>query len=153
MSVLLEISNLARECPQRFYATAAIANAAAHPSLAQVLVEEGGLEVMQDIDDNAAGNIHLLGSKMGECALTALYLLSHGDKGYPLSQGIESKYSFKWGTQPTMDLTVADYSSTANGRLLLVCSFVWVGMVFYTFSPALFGPTSGRGGDGDGSFS
>jgi hypothetical protein len=134
MPILLEICNLALERPQKFYAAAAIANAAAHPRLAEELLEEGGLLVCRELEAQSISHLHIMGSRLGDCAQTALYLLSNGEEGERTYA--DAKYSFKWGTQPTMDLQLVSFDR--HNRLFVVCACVWVMMMIYTFSPALF---------------
>jgi hypothetical protein len=138
MSLLLEIVHTSGERPQRFYAAAGIANAAAHPSLAEVLLDEGGLGICQHLESQASATLHIMGSQLGECAQTSLYLLSQGNEGD--SESADRKYRFVWGTEPTMQLQLV--SSDRHKKLLTVCAVVWFIMIFYTFSPVLFGSSS-----------
>jgi hypothetical protein len=46
------------------------------------------------------------------------------------------KYSFKWGTKPTMELSLALYGK--NGSTLWICFFIWIVIVLVTFMPIVF---------------
>ncbi len=133
--LLLEINRNAFERPQSFYSAAAIANAAAHPTLASCLKKEGGMEVCRDLVSRAEQNLHILGSRISDCAQTALYILSEGVEGE--AEKASEKYRFKWGTRPAMQLKLA--TATRHGRLLMGCLIVWLLLVLYTFNPLLFG--------------
>eukprot|EP00605_Chrysophyceae_sp_TOSAG23-4_P002961 GSChrysophyteH1.ASY1.ANO1.3263.1 assembled CDS len=136
MPVLLEIAHAAGESPQRFYATAAIANAASHPTLAEVLLEEGALSVCQKLEQLTESKLHILGSRFGQCTQTALYLLSQGRHGDPAEADV--KYTFKYGTQPSMELQLEGLWSGKHTKLLLICATLWFCTVLYVLSPAVF---------------
>jgi len=135
LPALLEICRTAHERPQCFYACAAIANAAAHPALAQLLLQENGLAVCRELSHQADARLHILGSCLGDSAQTAVHHLSSGREGD--RSKASRKYRFKWGTKPTMRLGLV--SSKKHGRLITVCLLVWVLLVTYALSPILFG--------------
>jgi hypothetical protein len=108
---------------QRFYAAAGVANAAAHPRLAEVLKQHGGqratflrlpltlamcsfmpsyiciifilfrlraipgLPLMKELQHQSQRNLHLLGSKMGDCASVAVARLSQGGEAASVPSG------------------------------------------------------------------
>ena len=120
--------------PQRFYASAAIANASAHPRLAGILKEAGGLEIAREVERQSLANLHILGSKLGDCARTAVYRLSDRKEGDAKS-GF-SKYSFRWGTKPVMELNLAAYGKSSS--TLWICLGIWTIIVLFTFMPVIF---------------
>ena len=67
-----------KQRPQRFYALAAIANAASNPQLVAILNQNGGLQLCRELERQ---HLNLFGSRMGDCAKTALYRLSQGKEG------------------------------------------------------------------------
>eukprot|EP00596_Hydrurales_sp_CCMP1899_P000893 CAMPEP_0119043022 /NCGR_PEP_ID=MMETSP1177-20130426/16353_1 /TAXON_ID=2985 /ORGANISM="Ochromonas sp, Strain CCMP1899" /LENGTH=300 /DNA_ID=CAMNT_0007010187 /DNA_START=188 /DNA_END=1087 /DNA_ORIENTATION=- len=105
---LLEILRTSQQRPQRFYAAASIANASAHPRLAGILKQNGGLQLCRDVERQSLANLHILGSRMGDCAQTAVYRLSDQKDGNT-KLGL-AKFSFKWGNKPVMELSLASYS-------------------------------------------
>ena len=134
MPVLLEITRISQERPQRFYSAAAIANASLHPLLLAALKENGGLEICREIELQSLSNLHILGSKLGDCAQTALYHLSDGVEGsVSLAQ---NKYSFKWGNKPVMELSLVPASK--HTKIILFCIVGWILLLMYTFSPLYF---------------
>ena len=78
---LLESLRLSQQRPQRFYAAAALANATAHPRLASLINQNGGLQIFRDVERQSLANLHILGSKLGDCAQTAIYRLTVNHEG------------------------------------------------------------------------
>lgn len=134
MPVLLEAMRVSHHRPQRFYAAAAIANAAAHPRLAAILNSNGGLQLCREVETQSLANLHVLGSRMGDCAQTAIYRLS--DKKEVKSNIGTQKYSFKWGTKPVMELSLASYSKYRSA--IGLCFIIWLLIVLFTFAPVFF---------------
>lgn len=134
MQPLLEVLRTSQLRPQRFYAAAAIANASAHPRLAGLLKQHGGLQLCREVERQSLANLHILGSRLGDCAQTAVYRLSDQKEGNPKLGA--AKYSFKWGNRPVMELSLASYAK--HGTALWVCFGVWVLIVLFTFMPLLF---------------
>lgn len=120
--------------PQRFYAAAALANASAHPRLASLINQNGGLQIFKEVEKQSLANLHLLGSKLGDCAQTAVYRLS--DRKVGSANFGQTKYSFKWGTQPTMELSLRSYGK--HRRVLWICFGIWLLIVLVTFAPVMF---------------
>lgn len=65
---------------------------------------------------------------------TAVYRLSEKKEGDP-KMGM-AKYSFKWGTKPVMELSLASYGK--NSVFLWICFGIWIVVLIYTFLPLLF---------------
>lgn len=82
-SLVEALRHIEKHRPQRFYAAAAIANASAHPRLASALNQHGALQLCRDIERQSLANLNVLGSRMGECASTAVHHLSDGREGDP----------------------------------------------------------------------
>ena len=122
-----------KQRPQRFYSLAAIANASSNPRLAGTLNQNGGLPLCRELERQSLTNLHIFGSRMGDCAKTALYHLSErkeGDVNYAAT-----KYRFKYGTKPSMELSLANYSK--YGGTLWFCFIVWLLIMFFMFSPLI----------------
>jgi hypothetical protein len=134
MGPLMEILRSSQARPQRFYAAAAIANASAHPRLAGIIKQNGGLQLCREIERRSLANLHIIGSRMGDCAQTAVYRLSDQKEG--TSKVGQAKYTFKWGNKPVMELSLASYAK--HGTALWICFGVWVLIVLFTFMPLLF---------------
>ena len=134
MLPLMEVLRTSQQRPHRFYAAAAIANASFHPRLAVILRQHGGLQLCRDVERQSMANMHVLGSRLGDCVQTALYRLSEQKEGDPRLGS--TKYSFKWGNKPVMELSLASYSK--HGAALWVCFGVWILIVFFTFMPLVF---------------
>lgn len=129
--VLVEIvkSTATSHRPQRFYATAALANVSAHPVFRGVLKGCGAMEQMHAIERQNFANLHILGSRISDCAQTAICRLTEGGRGPSGGvKGLSSdeykrhgdmKYSFKWGAKPTMELSLATltnmFSASSGG--------------------------------------
>ncbi|KAJ1390979.1 hypothetical protein B484DRAFT_459536 [Ochromonadaceae sp. CCMP2298] len=131
---LVEALKNAHQKPTRLYAAAAVANASYHPRLAALLLDAGALQLCRELERQSLMNLHVLGSKLGECAQTAVYRLSDKKEGDPKVGG--AKYTFKWGTKPVMELSLVPYAK--HSTLILVCFALWVGVVLFTFMPLLF---------------
>lgn len=67
--------------PLRFYAIASLANAACHPRLAEVIKVNGGLQLARDLERQSLANLHILGSRVVDCAQAMLYRLSDRREG------------------------------------------------------------------------
>lgn len=119
MPVLIETLRASVQKPQRLYAAAAIANASFHPRLVQVLNKIGGertfntspdseqfvfsqilnimnyflfdtaLQLCRDVERQSMANLHIIGSKLSECAQTAVYRLSEKKEGDPKLGGVK----------------------------------------------------------------
>jgi hypothetical protein len=118
----------------RFYTAAALANATAHPRLANIINQNGGLQCFRDIEQLSMSHLHILGSRMGDCAHTAIFRLTERKEGD--SSFGNSKYSFKYGTQPTMELSFAAFGKNQN--IIIVCFIIWIIIILITFSPIIF---------------
>ena len=132
--VVLEAMRASQQRPQRFYAAAAVANAAAHPRLRALLNANGGLQLCREVETQSLANLHILGSKMGDCAQTAIQRLSEKrdeESGAELQQ-----YSFKWGTRPSMELSLTTYSK--YGGALWFCLALWFILVLVNAPAFLF---------------
>ena len=135
MPIILEGLRNSQQRPQRFYAAACIANSSAHPRLAEVLKQNGALNVVKEIERQSLANLHILGSKLGDCSRTAVYRLSDHKEG---DQKLgAAKYSFKWGTRPVMELSLAAYGQ--HTQAIWVCFGIWLLIVLFTFMPVMFG--------------
>jgi len=131
LPLLIEYLRASQHRPQRFYSCAAIANASYHPRLAAVLVQNGALQLCRDVERQSLANLHILGSRMGQCAQTAVFRLSDKKEGDP-KLGI-TKYNFKWGNKPIMELSLASFSK--HSSTLWFCFIVWLLIVLFTFLP------------------
>lgn len=78
--------------PHKFYAIAALANAAAHPRLAEIIKLNGGLQLARDMERQSMANLHILGSRVGDCAQAILYRLSDKREGDAKAAAMK----FKW---------------------------------------------------------
>jgi len=115
---------------QRCYAAAAIANACAHPVLAGKIKDLHGLELMQKIESQNKANMAFGGSRISECAETAIARLSgEGDVRQALK-----KYTFKWGNKPMMELTL---DTTKNRLRVYVCLAIWILCILLLLHPIL----------------
>ncbi len=83
MQLFVDILRTAQQKPQGLYAAACIANASFHPRLVAVLNQHGALQLCRDLERQSFANLHLLGSKVGECMQTAVYRLSERKEGEP----------------------------------------------------------------------
>lgn len=79
-------------------------------------------------------NFNILGSKLAECVQTAIYRLSDRKEGDPKLGN--AKYSFKWGTKPVMELSLAPYAKYSP--FLWICFALWIFVLLFTFLPLLF---------------
>lgn len=134
MPILIDVLRTSIQKPQRLYAAAAIANASYHPRLAELLNQNGGLQLCREVDRQTMANLHIFGSKLGECVNTAIHRLSEKREGDP-KMGT-SKYSFKYGTKPVMELSLSPY--TKHTTFLWLCFAIWILVVIFTFMPLLF---------------
>lgn len=104
------------------------------------------------VDRQSLMNVEI-GSKMGECAQTAIQLLSGKKSGSAdveagrqsgkyrfasLLQRCHSSFpSFKWGNQPTMELLLASYGGSPNTAVIF-CFAAWIFVIFFTLIPLAF---------------
>jgi hypothetical protein len=137
MGVLLDIVKTSTNSGQKFYATAAIANATAHPIFRNILKNNGALEQMKIIERASFANLHIIGSKIGDCAQTVIHRITSGAEGD--ASYSTSKYSFKWGSKPVMELsltTLASFGSDkSNNKLIVGCFATWLLIILYLFFP------------------
>lgn len=134
MQGFIEVLRVSNQKPQRIYAAACVANASFHPRLNSLLNQYGGLQLCREIERQSLANLHILGSKLGECMQTAVYRLSDRKEGD--SKMGQQKYSFKWGTKPVMELSLASYSK--HSTFIWICFLIWICIVIFTFLPLLF---------------
>lgn len=134
MPTLVDILKTSQQTPHGLYAAAAIANASFHPRLAALLNQHGGLQLCREVERQSLANLHIIGSKLSECVQTAVYRLSDRKEGD--AKIGNAKYSFKWGTKPVMELSLAAYAK--NSTYLCICFALWVFVVVFTFMPLLF---------------
>eukprot|EP00602_Paraphysomonas_sp_CaronLab_P010972 CAMPEP_0185017750 /NCGR_PEP_ID=MMETSP1103-20130426/660_1 /TAXON_ID=36769 /ORGANISM="Paraphysomonas bandaiensis, Strain Caron Lab Isolate" /LENGTH=279 /DNA_ID=CAMNT_0027547317 /DNA_START=179 /DNA_END=1015 /DNA_ORIENTATION=+ len=80
--------------PQKFYAIAALANASAHPRLADAIKGNGGLQLARDMERQSLANLNILGSRVVDCAQAMLYRLSDRREGE--ATAASKKFKFKW---------------------------------------------------------
>jgi hypothetical protein len=83
MPILVEILKNAHTRPHGVYTAACIANASFNPRLAGLLNQSGGLQLCREIERQSLANLHIIGSKLGECMQTAVYKLSDRKEGDP----------------------------------------------------------------------
>ncbi len=124
----------------------------------QQCVSFSALQLCRDLERQSFANLHLLGSKVGECMQTAVYRLSERKEGDPKMGNAKYRFvvlfffvlcwlyfftfthfparSFKWGTKPVMELSLASYAK--NSTYLWICFALWIFILFYTFMPLLF---------------
>lgn len=120
--------------------SAAIANASAHPVLAGKIKELEGLTVIQHIESQNKRNLNFGGTRTSEAVETAIARLSgesattEAAKGELDPRAALKKYSFKWGNEPVMVLTL---DSQRNRVKLVVCLAVWVAFIYYIMQPIL----------------
>lgn len=132
--VIVDALGSSHERPQRFYAAACVANASAHPRLALLLKELGALNLMKEIERQSLRSLHVLGSKLSDCAKTAVHRLSDCKEG---NTGVgTTKFSFKWGTRPVMELSLAPYGP--QSQAIMACFGIWLLIILLTFMPAIF---------------
>ncbi len=133
--IILKALRRGQQRPQRFYAAACVANASAHPSLALLLNKNNALSQMKEIEKQSLANLHILGSKLSDCARTAVCRLSDYREGEPKLGNM--KYSFKWGTRPVMELSLAAYGQ--HSQAIMACFGIWLLIILFTFIPVIFG--------------
>jgi hypothetical protein len=136
MPVLIDIvrQSHAKQRPHRFYAAAGIANASSHPRLASLLLQNGGFVVCREVERQSLANLHILGSKMGDCARTSIYHLSERREGDARAGAM--RYRFKWGTKPVMEISFSPHKNCSGA--IWCCFILWLLIVVYTFSPVLY---------------
>jgi hypothetical protein len=163
---VVDILRTSQQKPQGLYAAACIANASFHPRLASIINERGGnevsliclfdlfnplgLQVCREVERQGLANLNIFGSRIVECVQTAIYRLSDKKEGEQKSGNAKFRCivgltplssllffcSFKWGTKPTMELSLASY--TKHSTFLWICFFLWICVVIFTFMPLLF---------------
>lgn len=134
MPKLIDILRTSQQTPHGLYAAACIANASFNPRLAALLNQNGGLQLCREVERQSLANLHIIGSKLGECVQTAVYRLSDRKEGDSKIGSV--KYSFKWGTKPVMELSLAAYAK--HSTFLCICFAIWIFVVLFTFMPLLF---------------
>jgi hypothetical protein len=134
MGVLLERAQ-GSDNTTRCYAVAALANASAHPSLAAEIIRLGGLERLHKIESSHKANLSLGGTRVAECAETAVLRLSSGGTIIKDPAIALRKYTFKWGTEPVMELLLDPQVHLSR---LQVCVVIWVLCVVLLFYPLVF---------------
>ena len=80
---LIECVKQTQSKPKRLYGASALANASGHPRLMSLINQNGGLQLFRDIDRQCKSNLHTIGSRLGECAQTAIHRLSDRREGDP----------------------------------------------------------------------
>lgn len=127
------ILNLAksRDKAQRCYAVAALANATAHPTLAGRISGLDGVKLLQEIERQNKANLSLGGTRVAECAETAVLRLT-GCKDPKVAL---RKYKYKWGNKPMMELML---DPTRHRKRLQVCVVIWVLCTIMLFNPLVF---------------
>lgn len=109
---------------------------------------------MKELEHQSLKNLHILGSKMGDCASVAVARLSTDVKlGASATNSNNQKFryvirtvfittcnklsyyfsSFKWGTKPIMELSLAMGHHQSNAMWL--CFVIWLFIIFMIFSP------------------
>jgi len=131
MGVLLEHSG-GRDNTRKCYAVAALANASAHPLLTLEITRLGGLEILQEIEQTHKANLSLGGTRVAECAETAVLRLTGSctDPSVALR-----KFTFKWGTKPVLELLL---DTQLHLSRLQVCIVIWVLCIVMLFYPLVF---------------
>jgi hypothetical protein len=85
---------------------------------------------VQDVESQNKRNLGLGGTRIAECAETAVARLSgSGDPRLALK-----KYTFKWGNKPVMELTL---DSGKNRMRLGVCFVLWIFLTLYMLQPLI----------------
>ena len=99
---------------------------------------------MWELEAQSLANLHTMGSNLSECAQVSIYLLSDGKESGSsafnislLENGNSYKYSYKYGNQAQMELTLDTVvSGKYKQRALVVALVIWALILFYTFTPA-----------------
>lgn len=131
VQVILDATK-SRDKTKRCYAVAAIANATSHPILAGRITELGGLVLLEDIERKNKANLSLGGTRVAECAETAVLRLS----GHQIDSSVAvRKYTYKWGNKPVIELMIDPQS---HGNRLQVCVVIWVLCIIMLFYPLVF---------------
>jgi len=103
---------------------------------------------MKLIEKQSFANLHLIGSMISDCSQTAIYRITEGAS----SEGIDNrfsglKYSFKWGTKPIMELSLASLSGICGvkgdtdghggntSKIVYGCFGIWLLIVLFLFVP------------------
>lgn len=116
---------------ERCYAVAAVANATAHPTLAGRISDLGGCELLRDIERDHKANLNLGGTRVAECAETAVLRLT-GSRDPKIAL---RKYKYRWGNRPTMELML---DPSTHRKRLQVCLAFWVLCTVLLFKPLVF---------------
>lgn len=130
MEFILELAK-SRDKTKRCYAVAALANATSHPVLAGKINALNGLVLLEDIEMKNKANLSLGGTRVAECAETAVLRLS----GHIDSKIAVRKYTYKWGNKPVLELML---DPQTHGNRLQVCGVVWVLCIILLFWPLVF---------------
>ena len=86
---VLKVVSSSKDRPMRFYAAAAVANASCNPRLAELITAQDGLAIVRDLEKQSVAQMHVLGSRMADCAQAALYRISlhkEGDRQFATSK-------------------------------------------------------------------
>lgn len=127
---VLELAN-SRDKAQRCYAVAAVANATAHPTLAGLITDARGLELLRNIERQNKANLSLGGTGVAESAETAVLRLA-GSKDPKIAL---RKYRYKWGNKPMMELSL---DTGTHKKRLQVFLVLWVLCTILLFKPLVF---------------
>lgn len=130
MELILELAK-SRDKTKMCYAVAALANATSHPVLAGRINELNGLALLEEIEMKNKANLSLGGTRVAECAETAVLRLS----GHVDSKIAVRKYTYKWGNKPVLELML---DPQTHGNRLQVCGVVWVLCIILLFWPLVF---------------
>ena len=88
----------------------------------------------KEIEKQSLTSLHILGSKLDDCAKTAVHRLSDYKDGK--NRVGTMKFSFKWGTRPVMELSLAP--SGPQSQAIMACFGIWLLIVLLTFMPVIF---------------
>lgn len=135
MQTLLELCK-SRDMSARCYATSALANASSHPVLAGRISDIGGLEILKDIERTGKANLSIGGTRVAECAETAVMRLT-GNKDAKIAL---RKYSYKWGNTPSLELVLDPQAHRNRFQVFVV---IWVLCVVLLFEPLVFSHRKG----------
>ncbi len=123
----------------RCYGMAALANASANPVLAGKIKELDGVAVIEKVEKENLSTLTFGGTRITECCEVALLRLmgvakamekeKEGSK--PLST---RKFLFKWGTTPSLELTL---DGSKNRAGVVGCLVLWIVCVLVVLQPVL----------------
>jgi hypothetical protein len=129
-SALLELTK-SQDKSTRVYAVAALANGTAHPIIAGQIARLGGNECLREVESQNKANLSLGGTRVAECAETAVLRLS-GSKDPSLAT---RKYKYKFGNKTMMELAL---DSETHRNRLQVFVVIWVLSIVLLFYPLVF---------------